>query len=145
MLFSSKNTSCAKYPSVYDIHFNNIYWQQTDTSNGTFFLYAAYLDVRQSLRNLFRRQVGYMELIQTSGRLYAAYLDIRQVTWSLFRRQVDSHNLFRRYIGYTQLIQTSGRLYAAYLDVMQVIRSLFKRQVRSAMFIQTSGRFYAAC
>ena len=42
----SKNSSCAKYPSVYDIHFNNIYWQQTDTSNGTFFLYGAYLDVR---------------------------------------------------------------------------------------------------
>ncbi|XP_023326460.1 uncharacterized protein LOC111699919 [Eurytemora carolleeae] len=46
----SKNSSCAKYPSVYDIHFNNIYWQQTDTSNGTFFLYAAYLDVRASNR-----------------------------------------------------------------------------------------------
>ena len=42
----SKNSTCAKYPSVYDIHFNNIYWQQTDTSNGTFFLYAAYMDVR---------------------------------------------------------------------------------------------------
>jgi hypothetical protein len=42
-----RNTSCAQYPGIYDIHFNNIYWQQVDTSNGTFFLYGAYLDVRE--------------------------------------------------------------------------------------------------
>ena len=42
-----RNTSCAQFPGVYDIHFNNIYWQQMDSSNGTFFLYGAYLDVRE--------------------------------------------------------------------------------------------------
>jgi len=42
-----RNTSCAQYPGIYDIHFNNIYWQQVDTTNGTFFLYGAYLDVRE--------------------------------------------------------------------------------------------------
>jgi hypothetical protein len=47
-----RNTSCAQYPGIYDIHFNNIYWQQVDTTNGTFFLYGAYLDVREGL-NLF--------------------------------------------------------------------------------------------
>ena len=48
ILKNSKNKTCAKYPSVYDMNFNNIYWQQLETSNGTFFLYAAYLDVRYS-------------------------------------------------------------------------------------------------
>ncbi len=48
-----RNTSCAQYPGIYDIHFNNIYWQQVDTSNGTFFLYGAYLDVREGLNYFF--------------------------------------------------------------------------------------------
>ncbi|QQP41199.1 Putative LOC100164358 [Caligus rogercresseyi] len=40
-------SSCAKFPALYDLHFNNIYWQETETSNGTFFFYGAYLDVRK--------------------------------------------------------------------------------------------------
>ncbi|XP_040563465.1 uncharacterized protein [Lepeophtheirus salmonis] len=40
-------STCAKFPTLYDLHFNNIYWQETETSNGTFFFYGAYLDVRK--------------------------------------------------------------------------------------------------
>ncbi|XP_018564475.1 uncharacterized protein LOC108905894 isoform X2 [Anoplophora glabripennis] len=40
------NKSCAKFPSMYDLEFNNIYWQTLETSNGTFQLYGAYLDDR---------------------------------------------------------------------------------------------------
>jgi len=54
-----RNTSCAQYPGIYDIHFNNIYWQQVDTSNGTFFLYGAYLDVREgSMKEMTMRMDG---------------------------------------------------------------------------------------
>ncbi|KAK2718444.1 uncharacterized protein LOC136037819 isoform X2 [Artemia franciscana] len=42
----SKNHSCSHFPSIYDIKFNNIYWQELITSNGTFFLYGAYYDNR---------------------------------------------------------------------------------------------------
>ncbi|BES91209.1 DUF23 [Nesidiocoris tenuis] len=42
-----KNESCARFPSLYDIEFNNIYWQSLSTSNGTFYLYSAYYDVRK--------------------------------------------------------------------------------------------------
>jgi hypothetical protein len=45
-----KNKTCAKFPTIYDINVNNIYWQETDTSNGTFYLYGAYLDVRKNNR-----------------------------------------------------------------------------------------------
>ena len=45
-----KNKTCAKFPTIYDININNIYWQETDTSNGTFYLYGAYLDVRKNNR-----------------------------------------------------------------------------------------------
>ena len=45
-----KNKTCGKLPTIYDIHFNNIYWQETLTSNGTFYLYGAYLDIRRTNR-----------------------------------------------------------------------------------------------
>jgi hypothetical protein len=45
-----KNSTCAKFPSVYDLKFNNKYWQVTETTNGTFHLYGAYLDVRAANR-----------------------------------------------------------------------------------------------
>lgn len=42
----AKNKTCAKFPSLYDISFNNMYWQTLKTSNGTFHLYGAYYDNR---------------------------------------------------------------------------------------------------
>merc|ERR1719215_2156197 len=44
------NTSCTKYPDIYDLHFNNKYWQVLESSNGSFYLYGAYLDVRANNR-----------------------------------------------------------------------------------------------
>jgi len=44
------NSTCAKFPSVFDLHFNNKYWQEVQTTNGTFHLYGAYLDVRAANR-----------------------------------------------------------------------------------------------
>merc|ERR1719264_2519556 len=43
-------TSCTKFPDIYDLHFNNKYWQVLESSNGSFYLYGAYLDVRASNR-----------------------------------------------------------------------------------------------
>ena len=37
---------CGEFPSVLDLHYNNRYWQEVHTSQGTFFLYGAYLDKR---------------------------------------------------------------------------------------------------
>lgn len=44
------NATCAKFPSVFELEFNNIYWQTLRTSNGTFQLYGAYYDVRKQNR-----------------------------------------------------------------------------------------------
>ena len=47
--FHHKNKTCAKFPTIfYDMNFNNVHWQKMDTSNGTFYLYGAYLDVRRN-------------------------------------------------------------------------------------------------
>lgn len=48
--FSAKKNKCAKYPSIFDLEFNNIYWQTLRTSNGTFQLFGAYYDVRKKSR-----------------------------------------------------------------------------------------------
>ncbi|CAH0767342.1 unnamed protein product [Bemisia tabaci] len=45
-----KNDNCAKFPSIYELEFNNIYWQTLHSSNGTFYLYGAYYDVRKLSR-----------------------------------------------------------------------------------------------
>ena len=37
---------CGQFPSVLDLHYNNRYWQEVHTNQGTFFLYGAYLDRR---------------------------------------------------------------------------------------------------
>jgi hypothetical protein len=42
------NKTCARSPTLYDIHVSNVYWQEQTTSNGTFYLYGAYLDVREA-------------------------------------------------------------------------------------------------
>lgn len=43
-----KNKDCAPFPSIYDVQFDNVYWQTLRTSNGTFHLYGAYYDVRKA-------------------------------------------------------------------------------------------------
>ncbi|XP_028144962.1 uncharacterized protein LOC114338558 isoform X1 [Diabrotica virgifera virgifera] len=44
------NNTCARFPSMFDLEFNNIYWQTLRTSNGTFQLFGAYLDNRPNNR-----------------------------------------------------------------------------------------------
>ncbi|XP_018323544.1 uncharacterized protein LOC108735849 [Agrilus planipennis] len=44
------NNTCALFPSMFDLEYNNIYWQTLRTSNGTFQLLGAYLDVRPNNR-----------------------------------------------------------------------------------------------
>ncbi|KAK7021977.1 hypothetical protein SK128_006311 [Halocaridina rubra] len=38
--------ACVKYPSIYELRYNNIHWQTLRTSNGTFHLYNAFYDNR---------------------------------------------------------------------------------------------------
>ncbi|CAH0549322.1 unnamed protein product [Brassicogethes aeneus] len=44
------NNTCARFPSMFELEFNNLYWQTLRTSNGTFQLYGAYLDKRANNR-----------------------------------------------------------------------------------------------
>lgn len=39
-------SKCQKLPDIFDLKFNNKYWQVKETGDNTFFLYAAYFDSR---------------------------------------------------------------------------------------------------
>ena len=42
--------NCWDIPNLLELQFNNKYWQVKETKNGTFYLYAAYYDVRKAQR-----------------------------------------------------------------------------------------------
>ncbi len=49
-LRKENNKTCASFPKMYNLHISNLYWQETETSDGTFYLYGAYLDKRKENR-----------------------------------------------------------------------------------------------
>uniref|UniRef100_A0A131YJ70 Glycosyltransferase family 92 protein n=1 Tax=Rhipicephalus appendiculatus TaxID=34631 RepID=A0A131YJ70_RHIAP len=44
--------SCVKFPELYDLAFNNLYWQKLSAKNGTFYIYGAYFDNRSRVGNV---------------------------------------------------------------------------------------------
>ncbi|XP_054709019.1 uncharacterized protein LOC129218721 [Uloborus diversus] len=53
------NYKCLKYPSLYELDFNNVYWQRMTSPNATFYLYGAYYDNR--------KQAGKVPMIRIIG------------------------------------------------------------------------------
>ncbi|XP_026467380.1 uncharacterized protein LOC113370925 [Ctenocephalides felis] len=69
-----KNATCARYPSVFDLEFNNINWQTLKTSNGTFQLYNAYYDARRkSLIGPSVRILGMIDRIEPTIITYCQF------------------------------------------------------------------------
>ncbi|XP_012288579.1 uncharacterized protein LOC105704158 [Orussus abietinus] len=65
------NDSCARYPSIFDLEFNNVYWQSVRTSNGTFQLFGAYYDRRKLSRiGPAVRIVGMIDRIEPRVKTY---------------------------------------------------------------------------
>lgn len=44
--------SCGRFPMLADLNITDNYWQVTNTSNGTFYLFNAYFDDREALKNV---------------------------------------------------------------------------------------------
>lgn len=65
------NDSCARYPQIYDLEFNNIYWQTLRTSNGTFQFFGAFYDNRRLSRiGPAVRIVGMIDRIEPTVKTY---------------------------------------------------------------------------
>ena len=66
-----KNRSCARFPNVYTLRVNNIYWQTLGTSDGTFHLLSAYYDVRKNCQICpVVRLIGMVDRIAPNVRTY---------------------------------------------------------------------------
>jgi len=48
----SSNQNCGRFPLESDLNITDIYWQVTNTTNGTFYLYNAYYDDRKEINGL---------------------------------------------------------------------------------------------
>lgn len=55
------NRTCARFPELLDLEFDNLYWQIARTSNGTFRLMGAYLDNRSTEGGAAVRLLGMMD------------------------------------------------------------------------------------
>ncbi|XP_012220874.2 uncharacterized protein [Linepithema humile] len=65
------NNSCARYPQIYDLEFNNVYWQTLRTSNGTFQFFGAFYDNRKlSKIGPAVRIVGMIDRIEPTVKTY---------------------------------------------------------------------------
>lgn len=65
------NDSCARYPQIYDLEFNNFYWQTLRTSNGTFQFFGAFYDNRRlSKIGPAVRIVGMIDRIEPTVKTY---------------------------------------------------------------------------
>jgi len=128
----SKNASCAKYPSVYDIHFNNIYWQQTDTSNGTFFLYSAYLDVRA--KNRLGPTVRILSMI---NRIEPTVKTFCQLWFNSTKEPVISKVIEYKYIWYKKWGNYKQGLFQPYLMACQLPKSHWGKVPSSVSVVES--------
>ncbi|XP_070152969.1 uncharacterized protein [Polyergus mexicanus] len=65
------NDSCARYPQIYDLEFNNFYWQTLRTNNGTFQFFGAFYDNRRlSKIGPAVRIVGMIDRIEPTVKTY---------------------------------------------------------------------------
>lgn len=124
-------TSCAKFPALYDIHFNNIYWQQVDTSNGTFFLYGAYLDIRK--RNKLGPSVRVLSMI---NRLEPAVVTYCQFWFKGLKEPVISKVVEYKYIWYKKWGNYKTGIFQPYLMVCQIPKSHWKMEPVSVSIVE---------
>jgi len=126
-----QNTTCAKFPSVYDLHFNNIYWQVTETTNGTFYLYGAYLDVRP--KNRLGPTVRILGMI---NRLEPKVKTFCQLWFNSTKEPVFSKVLEYKYIWYKKWGNYKQGIFQPYLLACQLPKSHWGKVPASVSIVE---------
>eukprot|EP00092_Neocalanus_flemingeri_P040314 GFUD01043909.1.p1 GENE.GFUD01043909.1~~GFUD01043909.1.p1 ORF type:complete len:570 (+),score=158.65 GFUD01043909.1:188-1897(+) len=126
-----KNKTCAKYPDIYDLHFNNKYWQVTETSNGTFYLYGAYLDVRS--KNRLGPTVRILGMI---NRLEPKVKTFCQLWFSDSKEPVFSKVLEYKYIWYKKWGNYKQGLFQPYLLACQLPKTHWGKAPASVSIVE---------
>lgn len=116
------NKTCAKFPTIYDLHINNIYWQETETSNGTFYLYGAYLDKRKN-----NRLGPTIRILGMINRLAPTVKTFCQIWFSGAKEPVISKVLEYKYIWYKKWGNYKKGIFQPYMLACQVPSSHWKQ------------------
>lgn len=113
-----KNESCARFPSIYELEFNNVYWQSVHTSNGSFHLYGAYYDVRKYSRiGPAVRILGMINRIEPTVKTHCQF-------WFDGRRQpVIVRTMEYKYIWYKKWGNYRQGIFQPYLIACQLPKS----------------------
>jgi len=112
------NSTCANFPSIVELKFNNQYWQVTETSNGTFHLYGAYMDVRASNRlGPTVRILGMIDRLEPKVKTFC------QLWFSDSKEPVMSNVLEYKYIWYKKWGNYKQGLFQPYLLACQMPKS----------------------
>lgn len=126
-----KNKTCARYPTVYDLHINNIYWQETETSNGTFYLYGAYLDVRK--KNRLGPTVRILGMI---NRLEPKVKTFCHLWFNNTHEPVISKVLEYKYIWYRKWGNYKAGIFQPYMLACQLPKSHWKLEPISVSVVE---------
>ena len=126
-----KNESCAKFPSVFDLEFRNIYWQNLHTSNGTFQLFGAYYDVRQTSKiGPSVRILGMINRIEPTIKTYCQFWFESQ------KEPVFMKVLEYKYIWYRKWGNYKQGIYQPYLIACQIPQQYHKMVPASVSIVE---------
>ena len=128
---TSFNDSCAFKPALTDLRFSNKYWQVTETSNGTFYLYGAYLDVRPTNRlGPTVRVLGMINRLEPSVKTFC------QLWFSDSLEPVVSKVLEYKYIWYKKWGNYKQGLFQPYLLACQLPKALWGQTPASVSIVE---------
>ncbi|KAK4878373.1 hypothetical protein RN001_010879 [Aquatica leii] len=97
------NGTCARFPNIFRLEFNNIYWQTLRTKNGTFQLYGAYLDNRANNRlGPTVRVLGMINRIQPTVLTYCQFWFNRKIKPVIVKSFEYKYIWFKEWGNYKQ-------------------------------------------
>ena len=127
----SKGKGCVpRFPSIFDLEFNNIYWQTLRSSNGTFQLFGAYYDDRKLSRiGPAVRIVGMIDRIEPRVKTYC------QMWFDGDPEPAIVENLEYKYVWYSKWGNYKQGIYQPYVIACKVPKSHWKRGAPASISI----------
>jgi len=125
------SSTCSKFPDIYDIQFNNKYWQVFESSNGSFYLYGAYLDVRTN-----NRLGPTVRILGMINRLEPQVKTFCQLWFSDSNEPIISKVLEYKYIWYKKWGNYKHGLFQPYLLACQLPKSHWNKTPASVSIVE---------
>lgn len=125
------NDSCSRYPQIYDLEFNNIYWQTLRTSNGTFQFFGAFYDNRRLSRiGPAVRIVGMIDRIEPTIKTYC------QLWYESEREPRIVETLEYKYIWYAKWGNYKQGIYQPYVIACRVPQQMSGKPPSSVSMVE---------